>query len=298
MNFRKTLNLFLFDITNFLARIKADKIIPARLVYAIFSPFKGPQDTLDFYGNKLILNFNDRLYYNIFKSKDSLSFKLINKEIEPGGRVVDVGAHIGCYTLVLAGLVGSSGKVYSFEPAEDNFELLRKNIELNDYGNVIAVRKAVGNRTGQTRLYMHSKGVSHSIYSAEDKKRYAEVDILRLDEYFKDSTEGVDFVKIDAEGAEYDVLRGAENLLNVNPYIKMVVEYSPFMLKKAGTDHRDFLKFLKSLGFRLYDINEKKERVEATSVEDLLSRYKVRRFHYTNLFCVKAEGRKSKQPLP
>jgi precorrin-6B methylase 2 len=68
--------------------------------------------------------------------------------VQPGDRVVDVGAHVGYFTLLAARLCGPNGRVFAFEPHPDNFRLLERNIRENGAENVTAVRKAVADRAG------------------------------------------------------------------------------------------------------------------------------------------------------
>ena len=67
---------------------------------------------------------------------------LVKRIVRNGDIVVDIGAHIGYYTLIFARLVGPKGKVFAFEPEPNNFNLLIKNIKINGYKNIIPVQKA------------------------------------------------------------------------------------------------------------------------------------------------------------
>lgn|GEM_PF-2761618 len=268
-------------------KIRLDRILSPRLVYAFLSPFKKPQTIIEFYGNKLLLNFNDRLYFNIFKDREALPLKLIMNEVTSGGRVIDIGAHIGCYTLLLAKLIGPEGRLYAFEPNPESFDMLKKNIELNSYKNVTAIQKAAFDRMAEARLYLNGPGVTHSLRRGNNSRRHITVDAVSLDEYLKDETAGFDFIKIDAEGAEYNALLGMKNIIIKSSPLKIMVKYAPLALKKFNVLPEEFLRLLSGLGFALYDINEKTNSVEHTDIPKLLKGYKIKRSHYTNLFCVK-----------
>ena len=79
---------------------------------------------------------------------------LLQRVIEPGMVVVDVGAHVGYYALLAAKRVGPQGKVYAFEPDPTNYALLLKNIELNGYRNILTTGEAVSDRVGTATLYL------------------------------------------------------------------------------------------------------------------------------------------------
>src|SRR4030042_4007070 len=88
-------------------------------------------------------------------------FKQLAKE---GDTVVDIGAHIGYYTLLAARIVGDTGKVYAFEPDPANHDVLVGNIKLNGFQNVVTVRKAISDKNGQIELYLNEKNTGgHSI---------------------------------------------------------------------------------------------------------------------------------------
>ena len=180
---------------------------------------------------------------------------VFKKYIKKGDTALDLGAYIGYHTLIMAKLTGSEGEVYAFEPDAVNFDYLKKNVEDNGYANnVTAVCKAISNRTGKGRLYYGNSASLHTIYDPDGKK-WTEVDVVSLDDYFKDKK--IDFIKMDIEGAEGMALEGMKNMLENNPNLKMVIEYQPEMLKKAGTDPKEFLETLKAFGFKSVKVDNK-----------------------------------------
>ena len=90
----------------------------------------------------------------LMRGYEQLLTKLFKKEMKQGMIVVDIGAHIGYFTLLAARLVGETGRVFAFEPDPDNYSLLIKNVSVNGHDNVIPVQKAVSNKTGQVRLFL------------------------------------------------------------------------------------------------------------------------------------------------
>ena len=177
-------------------------------------------------------------------SYEPLITECFKKHIKKGDTVLDLGAYIGYHTLIMAKLVGPKGKVYAFEPSKTNFHYLKKNIAENRYENVIACCKAVSGKSGAGRYYVGDRSSLGTIYGGG---RWEEIETIRLDDCFKDK---VDFIKMDIEGAEGLALEGMKETIKNSPNLKMVIEYQPEMLEKAGTDPREFLDTLKSFGFK------------------------------------------------
>lgn len=165
---------------------------------------------------------------------------------EKGDFVVDAGAHIGVFTVKAARKVGKQGRVVAFEPSSENYALLKRNSELNCLRNIIPIEAALSDHTGTAALYSypsHSGGFSivehHSAKSVE-------VPILAIDEVWsKLGYDKIDFLKIDVEGAELEVLFGAKETLEKSSAKIVVAGYH------ASNDPRRILEFVKSLGYKV-----------------------------------------------
>lgn len=142
----------------------------------------------------------------------------IQNTVREGWVAVDAGAHIGYYTLLLARLVGSAGRVFAFEPMTANFDVLRENISLNGLTQAEAINKAVVNQTGPLQLSLPEQGDLPEGTSVHEFRgvRPVTVDAVALDDFFADRRRRVDFLKMDVEGAEADVLRGARALIETD----------------------------------------------------------------------------------
>lgn len=231
-------------------------------------------------GHKMFLDSLDSLNLSIYEKYEPRLLEVIEKEIKPGEIVVDLGANIGYYTLIFARLVGEKGKVYAFEPDPENFALLKKNVEINGYKNVILVQKAISNQTGKTRLYLSDENVGdHQIFDSKYGRKSIEIETVTLDEYFKD--EAVDFVKIDIQGAEQAALEGATKFLQ-NKKLKIITEFCPKLLNLFHGDAGKYLDILET-NFKLYDIDNDRK----TSKSELLEQYTVEKENVTNLFCTR-----------
>ena len=118
------------------------------------------------------------------------------RDVRDAQRIVDVGANIGVFT-VLAARRFPRATVYALEPESENFSVLTENIALNRLTNVILLRKAVARVRGVARLYLGAPD-AHSLYGSGN---YEEVETVPLSDFGD-----IDFLKIDAEGAERDIL--------------------------------------------------------------------------------------------
>ena len=131
--------------------------------------------------------------------------RLFSRQLSPGDVVFDVGAHVGFYSLLASRLAGPQGRVVAFEPLPRNVELLERHVACNGASNVLVVRAAVGERTGQERF--DDKGdPSMGALAAEGEL----VDLVCIDDLVEEGkVPPPRLVKIDVEGAESRVLEGA-----------------------------------------------------------------------------------------
>jgi FkbM family methyltransferase len=163
-----------------------------------------------------------------------------------GDVAVDVGAHIGLYSIALAQRVGPSGKVIAFEPDPDNASHLAENVRLNGVADRLELRReAVGAVAGEASFA--SNGIESSIVAEQTGLR---VPVVTLDEALRGSAVGV--LKIDVEGFEEGVLRGARGLLGAQERRPRVVflEVHPFAWHRSGTTSESLLEYLQSVGYR------------------------------------------------
>ena len=149
------------------------------------------------------------------------------EEIEEG-IFVDIGAHVGKYTVQVARqLQDGRGKVISIEAHPGNYGILVKNIKLNNLTNVIALNVACWFENGKVKLYQDSESTTTAAYSAVETFQgdYVTVDTKKLDDILKEfKIDMVSFMKLDVEEAELEVLRGAEQLLRQNKILKIIFE--------------------------------------------------------------------------
>ncbi|MDH5495800.1 MAG: FkbM family methyltransferase [Candidatus Bathyarchaeota archaeon] len=225
-------------------------------------------------GHKMYVNARDKtitptlLNYGVWEMHETELFK---RAVRKGMIVVDLGANIGWYTLIAAKLVGKKGKVYAFEPEPDNCALLRKNVQLNGYSNVIIERKAVLDRYGSIRLFLNSDNLGdHRIYDSHDGRKSITVEGTTLDEYFRNEHDNIDVIKIDIQGAEMAALLGMDRVIKANENLKMFIEFGPTAISRSGFSPREFLNKLFEYGFKIYVIEIQKEFTEQTHVDEIM----------------------------
>ena len=251
-------------------------------------------DWVEIEGEKMYLDEVDALCLSINGIHEKIITNLIKKEIHSGDVVLDIGAHIGYYTLQFANLVGPTGKVYAFEPEPKNFELLKKNVQINKHDNVVLIQKIVSDKDGIVEFFISKfDSIGNKLFKSNgehETKEYAiKIESTTLDEYFKDSKEKIDFIKMDIQGGEGKATLGMKNLLKENKNLKIVQEWWPDGLKQNHTNPEDHLKFLRHIGYKFYEIDSSiKKDILPTTIEQLLEKYPNSLIEDINLFCKKS----------
>lgn len=195
---------------------------------------------------------NDRVIFNqIWLTK---TYTPRGSEIKEDNIILDVGAHIGLFSL-LAAKAALKGKVYAFEPSADNFLLLKENIELNKINNVVLIDKAVAQKSG-TREFALSPDdpAGHALPYEETNRRKVSIPVASLDDFIKENNvDRIDFLKMDCEGAEYEIFFDCsdEILKKIN---KISMEYHDVDAERTVEHIKNFLEkrgfdvFVKTVG--------------------------------------------------
>lgn len=213
---------------------------------------------------------------------------VVKRALRAGMTVVDVGAHFGYFTVLFARKVGKSGRVYAFEPDPTSFQFLERNTKR--FENVACVEAAVVDRNATVTLYRSKKSSHNSLWVRNTGASNGSVSVkaARLDDAVGDAV--ADFVKIDAEGCEIEVLDSMQRLLERSPNIILLVELNPLRMNGRDRSPEDLLQKLLRLGFEIGFVNEKTSKLEA--IENNLANLKSyvdrhRDWNYFNILCTR-----------
>ena len=286
------LNLYLKTIKNFShgkGYGKKNKLINLT-VHGIESSLK--TNYAQVWAGKMFLHPNDAFRLSIYGIHGTHDFKIIKNNVKDGDNVIDLGANIGYFTLILAKLVGPTGKVFAFEPDPRNLALLKKNVEYNNYKNVIIVPKAVSNVNDKCTLYTGQKTFGQNkIYKPKNTKTQKFIPIdsetVRLDDFFKTNglLDKISFIKMDVEGAEFLALSGMKEILKLNKNIKIFTEAEISYLEDAGSSYDQFIDLLTENDFTFSLADNRTEtltKVNKSQLEKILNDE-----GSVNIFCVR-----------
>ncbi len=181
--------------------------------------------------------------YSIMPEREQDAHDLILSLLKPGDIFIDVGANIGYYTILASNIVKSDGAVIAFEPMAETFRCLETNCKLNRLRNVTLIPRAAWNNEGTMPITVRG-GFYGMASMKEDKGNSVLVHTIPLDKVCQKYNR-IQMVKIDAEGAEYEILRGAESTLNKVKYL--VIE--------CGSDYDRIVHMLENSNFSVRKLN-------------------------------------------
>lgn len=196
-------------------------------------------------GKKWIVGSGEHGYWlGSYEMNKRLAFE---KMIQPGYVVYDIGANVGYFTLLAAVLTGEKGQVYAFEPLPRNVEFLKKHISLNNLSNVEVIQAAVSDRSGEALFEFGASTAMGHLSETGDLR----IKLVSLDRMIANGDLITpDVIKIDVEGAEYDVLRGAKNLIETSHPIL-------FLDTHQRDAHQNTLQFLRDHKYQIKVIDGK-----------------------------------------
>jgi len=204
------------------------------------------------YDYKFLCRINNEDYIFMTGHEDEILKRFTCKKEDI---VVDVGAHIGHYTMISSKRVGPNGRVVAVEADPDNFEMLNNNIRLNQLTNIIPLNYAAYSKEKKVKLFLPSQESGFTIYNTimtnrarAEKDKFIQVNANTLDNLLEQSGishEGVNWIKIDVEGAEYEVLKGATSILSKSKDIALLIEIHGY------DNYKPIVEFLKSYGLEI-----------------------------------------------
>lgn len=177
--------------------------------------------------------------------------KLIETCVKEGMTVFDIGASTGPHTLRMAKLVGPKGKVYAFEPSSELYPKLIDGVLLNDFKNIVIERVALSDKEERKLFYTNSlcriKG--EEIQRPEYSTMFTTLDLYT--ERFK--VKYIDFIKLDVDGHETKILKGAQRIIKKSKPI-MIVEFARGCQEKYGNSIEELKDIIESFGYSFYSV--------------------------------------------
>jgi FkbM family methyltransferase len=198
--------------------------------------------------------------------------------LETGDTFVDAGANIGWLSLVAANKVGINGKVIAFEPVPSTFEILKSNKSLNNFKQIELNQFALGRKTERLTIYPETENRGGASILNHQSNKGVEIEVKKLDDLKLSSK--VDVLKIDVEGFELDVLKGAvETIQKDKP--KLIIEHS--IDRNNSAEKYEIYNWVNELGiYNIFKLKNGKERksklVQINSIQALP--------HHDNIFCI------------
>jgi len=219
------------------------------------------------YSYKVYCRVNKEDFVILTRHEDEIIEHFCPKE---GDIVVDVGAHMGRYTIIASKRVSEKGKVIAIEAHPGNYEMLNRNIKLNKSTNVITLNFAVYSIETKVKLFLPDEDLGYTMHHSimlervgEIGKKFVEINRYTLDNLLYTQNgirpEDVSWIKMYVEGAELEVLKGAADILSKSKDITLLIEVHTL---NSGSLYRPIMELLGSYGFKLefeksYQVGEK-----------------------------------------
>ena len=182
---------------------------------------------------------------------------LFRSILSPGDTVLEIGSNIGTHSVPISKIIGDRGELHCFEPQTYIFQLLNGNLAINGVTNAYTFRQALGMQNGivQLKPTSYESGTNHGAYFLPNnvvESNGIKTQITTVDTYIRTmSIDGLKLIKIDVEGMEEQVLRGAKVAIeNLRPYLFMENYY--WLNERMCQKGDQFYSWIESLGYQLY----------------------------------------------
>jgi FkbM family methyltransferase len=210
--------------------------------------------------------FSQRLMLDHFRAGRLLepeTSALVDMLLQPGDTFIDIGGHVGFFSMLAAGLVGPTGRVYVFEPERANYAHLLTHIALNNVHHVFPFRWAVGHSTSVVDFFTNvDNDGGHALwdpgrhpFNQKSRQQVSKesVFLVSLDDIFGSAQPGfAKLIKIDTEGNEASVLRGARNFLTRAQIPAVIAEINQFGLAQLSSSEQEMRTLMTDLGYTTY----------------------------------------------
>lgn len=201
-----------------------------------------------------------RVHLDGYSDRELAAF--LDRCIQPGMTFFDVGSHFGQFTLMAAKRAGAAGRAYAFEATRETYQQLTTNVALNGFKNVTATHAAIFDKPGELEMNVCVTGAGEFNSLTTPSGKVGEtvrekVKAITLDDFIREQKIGrVDVMKLDVEGAELGVLRGARAFLGAPDAPPVFCEFNEICCAGMGYDCSTLRAEFESLGYRLYRFNE------------------------------------------
>lgn len=212
------------------------------------------------------------IYKKGYYEPDLSDYLLKHLSFSEGDIILDVGANVGWYSVLLSTQLAPGATIYAFEPDPDNYACLRWNLEKNKCTNVVPVQQGIAEQSGTKYLhqYKSSNPGRHSMLAINPGPAIA-VETVSFNEFIDHNhldVSRIKLLKIDIEGYEYFAFRGGSKLLERVPVI--LAEFSPGYMRKGGLDPAELIHLLSDYGYTPYVPGYEEKKKISTS--ELLER--------------------------
>jgi len=221
------------------------------------------------------------LIYNGFEQDETI---FVRRFLENGDIFLDIGANIGLFSLIASHYVGDKGKIYTFEPATETYRRLCENVEMNAFNNILTFQ--IGLSDKEEELLFNTSQTGYDAWNSFTKLEVLKdsqsilVKTKTLDSFLNQlNISDVNFVKLDVEGWEMNVLKGSKELLLSEKAPVLMVEFTEENAFAAGYYCGEIYDFVKQFGYNWYRYDSKQNTLI----------YEEKRLHYPydNLFAIK-----------
>ena len=196
---------------------------------------------------KIRINSTDlQAFANVWLNKE---YENIGFLIESDELVIDIGAHIGLFT-IYASQFCKNGKIVCCEPIKKNFDLLKENVSMNNLSNIILYNNAITDKNDKVKIYLNNDAAANSIYG--DGENYEEVNTLSLSKILDENMNEKICLKLDCEGAEYQIINNTPDRY-FEKIFKICLEYHII-----NNDRNQIKKMKKRLSVLNYELIETK----------------------------------------
>ena len=238
---------------------------------------KEPIRTKD--GITMYLNPNDKAV-SYFLSKEMVwepfETEIMKNFFKSNTVFADIGAHIGYYSLLCAS-IAKQGKVFSFEPVKENFEILKKNVGVNNFKNIIISDSAISDTDSPKILYLSNENntgdnrfFSDNFREIPENRLELKVKCITLDQFLVNYKIKPNIIKMDIQGAELHALKGMKKTLDEITKLVIFTEFWPRGIVANGGSPISFLDLLSHHGFEIYEIDSVQKKILKKSTKQLV----------------------------